>query len=823
MAKSNTATAFSRPTPSSRGTSALDAEPLEGGGVSLGNLWQMPLLVVSLGLFTLAAYLFIDPQPAPTFQKQLAKAQRDLDAERYDAAVGQLGDLLQVGGEPQQEAGVRLMLAEALDRQMQRNRRQETPQSHRRIINEITAAYAAGAEATSTTSDRLGRSYEALAQIDDAATQYGRATTLLEKEGKPEQAVPMRRSAIEMLIANDRPVAATDALKAFLDVPKLTDDERAWALGELARMSIDAGRPAEAKGLLQAALALSPDESVKGQVNFRLGYAAWKLGESADAERYLKLAREQFGTGHYLDAEACYLLGRLAQDREQPAEADGYYQSVLRDDPGNRVAHKARLGSAMCQILLAKDDEGVAQLASLADEAAKRPSLSPLKDDLITSLRTASRLLAGRKKYEQALDLLAREQALLNGKVPAEFFARLGLYFEQFADQTEATLADADDAEKPTIDNRVRGLRTRAGDAYVAYSRKLTLVDDAAYGDALWKGISLYERATNLPETVAALELFTGERPTDPITPDALYRLGRTYQALGRQDKATATFLDLRGKYPQTLAAAEAAVPLSQTYVAQGETKYPTAEGVLRSVTDDNPLLTPESQTYKRAVWELGRLYHRMGRYSEGLARFEEYASRYPDNNRGAQLSFLRADCYRQAARKKMLEQGGDSDPLQPEPADAQLASASDRRVFAAARDPEVRQYLAQAQRLYDATIQTYDAKPPADELDRVYERLAFFYRADCAFDLGLFDDAIKLYDAAAYRYQDDPATLGAYVQIVNAYVATNRPEEAKRANERAKWLLKRIPPEAFTDGRFTLSRDRWQQWLQWSGDAGMW
>ena len=576
--------------------------------------------------------------------------------------------------------------------------------------------------------------------------------------------------------------------------------------------------------MLKAALALSPDESVKGQVNFRLGYAAWKLGESADAETYLKLARQQFGSGHYLDAEACYLLGRLAQDREQPAEADAYYQTVLRDDPGSRVAPKARLGSAMCQILLAKDEEGIAQLASLADEAAKRPSLSPLKDDLVTSLRTASRLLAGRKKYEQALDLLAREQALLGGDVPAEFFARLGLYFEQFADQTETTLASADDAEKPTIDNRVRGFRTRAGDAYVAYSRRLTLTDDAGYGEALWKGISLYERAANLPETVAALELFTGERPTDPITPDALYRLGRTYQALGRQDKATETFVDLRGKYPQTLAAAEAAVPLSQTYVAQGETKYPQAEGVLRSVTDDNPLLTPESQTYKRAVWELGRLYHRMGRYSEGLARFEEYASRYPDNDRGAQLSFLRADCYRQAARRKMLEQGGGVDPLQPETAGAQLASAAPPRpAFKAAGDPEVRQYLAQAQRLYDATIQTYDANPPADELDRVYERLAFFYRADCAFDLGLFDEAIKLYDAAAYRYQDDPATLGAYVQIVNAYVATNRPEEAKRANERAKWLLKRIPPEAFTDGRFTLSRDRWQQWLQWSGEAGMW
>ena len=821
MAKSKATppAAFSRPIPSSGGTRALDAEPLNSGP-TLGNLWQMPLLLVSLGLFTLAAYLFIDPQPGPTFKTQLARAQRDITAERYDAAVGELGDLLKLGNEAAQEAGVRLMLAEALDGQMRRNKRQETPQAHRRIINETTAAFAGGVEPTSAAIDRLGRSYEALGQIDDAATQYARATALLEKDGRPELATPMRRSTVEMLVANDRPIAATDALKAFLDVPKLADDERAWALGELARLSIDAGRPAEAMGLLKAALALSPDEAIKGQVNFRLGYAAWKLGESGEAERYLKLAREQFGSGHYLDAEANYLLGRIAQDRGDPAEADAYYAAVLRDDPGSRVAPKARLGSATCQILLGKDAAGVDLLGGLADEVMRRPSLSPLKEDLLSSLRQASRILAGRKQYELALDLLAREQAMLGGDVPAEFFARLGQYLEALSDQTAATLAGADEATRPTIDNRVRGLRTRAGDAFIAYSRKLTLVDDSAYGDAMWKGVELYEKATNLPQTVAALELFTGERPTDPITPDALYRLGRTYQALGRQDKATATFVDLRGRYPQTLAAAEAAVPLAQAYVASGDAKYPTAEGVLRSVTDDNPLLTPDSQTYRRAVWELANLYHRMGRYSEALARLEEYASRYPDNEKGPRLTFLRADCYRQAGRRKMLETSG-GDPLKPE---AQLAASADAKpAFAAASDAEARQYLAQAKTLFDQAINVYDAAKPAGDLDRVYEQSAYFYRADCAFDLGFYDEAIKLYDAAAFRYQDDPATLAAYVQIVNAYVATNRPEEAKRANERAKWLLKRIPPEAFTDGRFTLSRDRWQQWLAWSGEAGMW
>ena len=38
-------------------------------------------------------------------------------------------------------------------------------------------------------------------------------------------------------------------------------------------------------------------------------------------------------------------------------------------------------------------------------------------------------------------------------------------------------------------------MRTHAGDAYVAYSQKLTLTDDKGYGEAMWHGIDLYDRA----------------------------------------------------------------------------------------------------------------------------------------------------------------------------------------------------------------------------------------------------------------------------------------------------------------------------------------
>jgi hypothetical protein len=60
-------------------------------------------------------------------------------------------------------------------------------------------------------------------------------------------------------------------------------------------------------------------------------------------------------------------------------------------------------------------------------------------------------------------------------------------------------------------------------------------------------------------------------------------------------------------------------------------------------------------------------------------------------------------------------------------------------------------------------------------------------------------------------------------VQIVNSYCALGKIEDAKTANERAKWLLRRIPPEAFKDGTFSMPKEYWEQWLKWTSEAGMW
>src|SRR5205823_6427484 len=111
----------------------------------------------------------------------------------------------------------------------------------------------------------------------------------------------------------------------------------------------------------------------------------------------------------------------------------------------------------------------------------------------------------------------------------------------------------------------------------------------------------------------------------------------------------------------------------------------------------------------------------------------------------------------------------------------------------------------------------------PQADTDKLYLKLAHFYRADCLYDLGDYRGAIKLYDAAALRYQEDPSVLAAYVQIINSWIKLGKPDEARTANERAKWLLRKMPPTAFEEtAGLEMNKQYWEQWLKWSNDAGV-
>jgi tetratricopeptide (TPR) repeat protein len=114
------------------------------------------------------------------------------------------------------------------------------------------------------------------------------------------------------------------------------------------------------------------------------------------------------------------------------------------------------------------------------------------------------------------------------------------------------------------------------------------------------------------------------------------------------------------------------------------------------------------------------------------------------------------------------------------------------------------------------AALETIDL----DKLSKVQQlilRNAIFYRGDCAYDLGDYDTAIRLYDAAAQRYATDPASLVAMIQIVNCYAAQGKMREARTAHSRAQMRLRELPESSWQGAMTPMDRRHWERWLETS------
>ena len=97
---------------------------------------------------------------------------------------------------------------------------------------------------------------------------------------------------------------------------------------------------------------------------------------------------------------------------------------------------------------------------------------------------------------------------------------------------------------------------------------------------------------------------------------------------------------------------------------------------------------------------------------------------------------------------------------------------------------------------------------------ERLKLRNAHFYIADCAYDLGDYEAALKLYDRARQRYPRDAASLVAMVQIVNTHMAMGALRRARTANERARRFFASVPDSAWDDPTLPMDREAWERWL---------
>ena len=107
----------------------------------------------------------------------------------------------------------------------------------------------------------------------------------------PRRFPNLQRKVIELQLAQSDWAPAEASIEEYLKDEKLADGERSWALQQKAHILMNRGSFADARSLLTEALRLSNDTVVQGEVNYHVGYCVWKMGDVAEAERILRIAR----------------------------------------------------------------------------------------------------------------------------------------------------------------------------------------------------------------------------------------------------------------------------------------------------------------------------------------------------------------------------------------------------------------------------------------------------------------------------------------------------------------------------------------------------
>ncbi len=782
----------------------------ESGPRSWQEIWQAPTLLLAIFLVVAGLVTARVSAPGPDFDGALDDIEALLNVREYQSALDQLNDvILPHLSEPEVTTAHRrrfhLLRGDAVHR-LQGAKGISVPENHRLVLEEYDAAQRLLAQLDpvrravyAETLVALGRFDEALAWIrqlpvEEADRKRALIRSIVEKNLRlPEPPYELTLSLLSELAMDD----------------SLNPHERIWVVAKQAELRIGAGYVEEGLGhLLRSMQRLeNTDSEEAGELYLLLAQCYFELGRFADAQRQIARAIQLLPSSDALVGRAHQLSGQIHQINGHLQDARDKYTIVVSDFPGTRASLPAWLGLAEVEAAQGTVDaslESYSQAVDLVTRESDRVDVT--RDSVTASLLNQRQERFIREDYKNALRYAQLAiRAHTDGPPPPSVILAMAQTHRAIGDQA---LENARDGERGPLDlskvdpvtrAEARAHYAEAGDQFLRHARAVLLLDDELVAESLWNAADSFDLAGDYGKAIEAFSEYASGRLEDPRQPQALYRLARAHMA--RQDYSVALqFLeDLIAQNPSSGEGTASYVPLAQCYLLDDDPSNDSqAEAHLATVISGR-LLSPEALEFRDALIELGLLYLDQDRLEEAIESLQEAIERYPDDTRIDQLRFSLAEANRRSAAEIEVT-------LQ------EAMPERERRRFTQLRNER----LQEAVDLFDLVRRSLDRKDPRKltSAQRVYLRNALFYRADGAFDLGDYDTAIKHYDAVAQRYPDDPASLVAMIQIVNAYVEKGAIPEAKTAQERARQRLMTLPDSAFANDELPMDRRYWERWL---------
>lgn len=827
------------------------ATPLSSGPPGWSQLWQTPALVLGVLIFGAWLYLTLGaPKPQNDFAGGLDSVSQYLKANNFDGARESINLILPhiARATPSEQARLKQLWGDMIFLE-QRHAGADVPENHKRIVELYAEAREGHQPFDATHLQWWADTLVSLGEDEKALKMLG--------ELKDEPAEVRYKIVREMIERKSRrpgmtPQALAPLIARFQDEVRKADktQRRAqdiWLTGLEARMALDADEPEKAvDGLLRRVAQLTGEGDKDLGPLYVLLAKGYQRTDVSKARAWYTKARENLDPSDPLGAEILVGLGQLdlAETNDVRAALENFSNALTQQAGATGVFFDATLGRADCEARLGQAGDAVDSFKRAVKFTLNQPALDEAKQKrLYDTIHTHYDAAMEREDFDQALDYLATLPPLYarRRELPPKLLLEMATTYDKLSDrdrvawggpaptpaippatqpaasmEERANLARAGgDAEPeaagtsnhgPKISPRKLAAQqmvlhlSKAAEFFLRHAHTVAVSDEAAYASSLWKAAECYDKAQMWKNAIDVYAEFVKNCIGDPRQLAALVQLGLAYEADGQYQPAIERLKQAIDTQPRSPEAYASLVPLARCYVALND--FSGAKRVLTYVVQGHPTITPESAVYRDALIELGKLHYRLGEYREAIERLALAAERYKDAPSIGLIRFRLADAYRRSVEDI------DKDLREPMPQSKKLELQRERA-----------RRLEEAQKLFTQVVAEYELRDEStlSPVEALSFRNAYFYRADCAYDLRQFKQAIDLYEVAAKRWEAHPASLVALVQIVNSYCEMNMVQEAKVANLRARSLLKRIPEAAFNDPSLPMSREHWADWLDWT------
>lgn len=793
--------------------------------------WQLPALLLGIGMLV-TGYILAKPSAEPTnYDAALDSVQAYLRANDLDSAQGKLArdkPFMDTDNTPTRIRGRYWLLWGDLIYKQVQTRDIPSTDNFNKIVACYTRAndyeYAFDGEHLSrwaSTLVWLDRVDEALEKIDKVQLADRNLKWQLIRKIINQQIARRRDTADDLLNWYD---AFFTELQYETD-PNLKREAEVWGVTQYALLLMqtnDAGRVIDYLHLRYIRLRDDGGEDDLGSVKLRLAQAYQLGGQYELAMQWYQSAQKSLKPEDLLNAQVLVGMAQitLALSGDVRLAHEIYSTAAMKYGATDEFID-ATIGQADCEARLGVHAQAVKHLLLAAKSILdKNHSLPRHQEMMIKVAHDNFETQFGQDQYGQALSYLSTLKPLYGDNLPARILADFAITHEKLGENYTAeafrlqnivpvdAFASEENHKAYQLANQEAALQYgRSGDYYYDHALAVTIADDTAHGNSLWKAGQNYDKAQLWEHAIDAYREFARVRSNDPRFVLAINHLGLAYQADGQYKVAFKLFEELVENHPKSEAAIASLVPLAQCMVEMGENEQ--AQRTLQYVLTDNKAVTPDGDAYREALIELGKLFFTTGQYLKAITQLEEAIDekRYGNTEQSPILRYRLAESYRLSVSdlNKAL-----ADPMP----QAKRMELQKQRVH----------NLERAGVLYSKAINQFEARNPKtlSPLEMTFFRNAYFYRGDCAYDLTRWDDAITLYDLAAKKWESHPASLVALVQIVNAYCEQGAMQEARAANDRARYQLKRIPDEAFKDPSMPMGRKHWEDWLRWSNELDL-